>query len=306
MPDREDRPRCQNPDDHREIADASFVFHDEEKPAESSDAAASVEPNAEPIGNNSGTDGYDLAEPVDANEPSPESAGLTEESPPPVRARPSPRAASRSEEPPSPSLTPAPVSEPWTRLGEWGPSLVRVSLAIVVTLGLVYFLFSPDRLMLCLLLMGFGFAVAVLLSYPIAVTLERPVRMTPEHAIKDFYAAFSHHIPQYRRMWLLLSSAGRADPEYSSYASFQSYWKQQRTRLIGSKGSSLTPLNVQIEDFKAEKSAGQEAIEASFTLLVFIRDKESDGPVYSTRTETTFSRGPDRMWYLDEGRLPGR
>ena len=28
-------------------------------------------------------------------------------------------------------------------------------------------------------------------------------------------------------------------------------------------------------------------------------------PLHVARVETTLSRGPDRMWYLDEGRLPG-
>ena len=27
--------------------------------------------------------------------------------------------------------------------------------------------------------------------------------MTPEQAVKDYFAALSHHVPHYRRMWLL-------------------------------------------------------------------------------------------------------
>ena len=34
--------------------------------------------------------------------------------------------------------------------------------------------------------------------------------MTPEQAVKDYYAAASHHFPHYRRMWLLLSADGQA------------------------------------------------------------------------------------------------
>ena len=69
-----------------------------------------------------------------------------------------------------------------------------------------------------------GGAGAVLLSYPILITLERPVRMTPEQALRDYYGALSHQSPHFRRMWLLLGKDG-----------------QDEHRLMGrSRGSSLT------------------------------------------------------------------
>ena len=42
----------------------------------------------------------------------------------------------------------------------------------------------------------------------------------------------------------------------------------------------------------------------SYTVEVSLRDREAEGPIASTRVSTTLSRGPDRMWYLDDGRLP--
>ena len=69
--------------------------------------------------------------------------------------------------------------------------------------------------------------VAVVLSYPILITLERPVRITPEQALRDYYGALSHQLPHFRRMWLLLSTAGRISTAYGSFEGFKAYWKDR-------------------------------------------------------------------------------
>jgi hypothetical protein len=278
------------PQDDRPIADASSFFDDPDPRGPDPEADSGEGPD---LG------GYELADHGDNVPRAPQISPTT----PPVP--PTPRQAGSDSRPKGP-LTPAPVDRPWTRLAEWGPALGRIAVVVVVTLGLAYLAFSPERLGLSLVVVAVGLAIAVLLSYPIAITLERPVRMAPEHAIRDYYAALAHHMPHHRRMWLLLSSEGRAEPEFRSLSSFRSYWNRQLAFLRGGKGWAMTPVSIRIEDFKSEKSAGLDAIEATYTISVFLRGRESEGPLFSTRTDSTLSRGPDRMWYLDDGRLPGR
>ena len=73
--------------------------------------------------------------------------------------------------------------------------------------------------------------VAVVLSYPILITLERPVRITPEQALRDYYGALSHHLPHFRRMWLLLEHGGRISTAYGSFEGFKAYWKDRLANM---------------------------------------------------------------------------
>ena len=70
------------------------------------------------------------------------------------------------------------------------------------------------------------------------------------------------------------------------------------------KVSGSTPLSFQVEEFKSEKSAGQTYIEAKFKIAVFARGRHAEGPVETIRVETGLVRGPDKMWYLNQGTLP--
>jgi hypothetical protein len=278
------------PEDDRPIADASSFFDDSNPQGRDPKADSGIGPD---IG------GYELADHAPDVTRSPEVFSPT----PPVSPTTSRTGIeSRPKEP----RTPAPVDHPWTRLAEWGPTLGRIAVVLLVTSGLVYLTFSPEGLGFTLLIVAIGLGIAVFLSYPIAITLERPVRMTPEHAIRDYYSALAHHLPHHRRMWLLLSSAGRAEPEFRSFASFRSYWNRQLALLKHGNGGLMTPVSIRIEDFKSEKSAGLDAIEATYTISIFLRGRESEGPLFSIRSDSTLSRGPDRMWYLDDGRLPSR
>lgn len=289
-----------DPKNDQEIADASFLFQDQPEAATPADEVRNTGVRSDLSGPDPEDDGYDLAERPRASNTPPRHSIPNDlpESPPRDRA------SDRKPEPKT--ITPSPVDPPWTRLGEWGPTLVRIALGFAALFGIMYMIASVDRLGMTIITLLMGLGVIVLLSYPIAITLERPVRMTPEHAVRDFYGALSHHVPHMRRMWLILSSSGRSATEFDSYSEFRSYWKERITDLKRGKAAGITPLLVRIDDFKADKSAGQEAVEASYTISFFLRGKESEGPLYSVRTETTFSRGPDRMWYLDDGRLPRR
>src|SRR5262249_37765644 len=116
----------------------------------------------------------------------------------------------------------------------------------------------------------------------------------------------SHHLPHYRRMWLLLSSAGRTSSQYASFEGFKAYWKRRQAKLRAlGKAGALTPLVFKIEDFKSEKSAGKTETDATFTVQVSVRAKQAKGPIDAINVEAGFVKGPDGMWYLNKGTLPG-
>lgn len=197
------------------------------------------------------------------------------------------------------------VADPlWTRWGEWGGTVIRVGMAGLATLVLAYILVKFDAWGLAALAVLAGGAVAVLLSYPILVTMERPVRITPEQAVKDFYAAASHHFPQYQRMWLLLSSAGRDAGPFRSFGDFESAWKARVAAWKGSRVKKYAPLDFQVQDFRADKSVGQTTVWAEYTLRV--RPRDATEVLGSIRMAHGLVKGDDRMWYLNRGLPPAR
>ena len=233
------------------------------------------------------------------------------QSPSPPRAHPQapstgePRAGAKSEAPREVTLDPsALVEEPWSRLAEWGPNLIVVGAWTAVLLLLVYFVFGQEFYALSFVLLIVGSLVAVVLSYPMLITLERPVRVTPEQALRDYYGALSHHVPHLRRMWLLLSTAGRVSPAFGSFEGFKGYWREQLARLREGRAGQLTPLVFEIANFKSEKSAGKSRIDASFTLNISVRGRRSAGPIHAIPASISLVRGPDNMWYIENGMLP--
>ena len=173
--------------------------------------------------------------------------------------------------------------------------------------GLAFFLYFFVGLLpvgLSFLVFLLGAAGAVLLSYPILITLERPVRMTPEQAVRDYYGALSHHLPHFRRMWLLLGKAGRTTSSYGSFEGFKAYWKDRLQQLKGSQAGAMTPLVFEIENYRGEKSAGQARVDVQFTLKVSVRGQRQAGPIGTFPARISLRRGPDKMWYLESGTLP--
>jgi len=255
-------------------------------------------------------DSYDLGD-EDPEEPAPWSRAPI--AAPRRPAKPSPDAPNRprpdAPKPPRVSESPrrereseATVDEVWTRWGEWGPTVIQLAAGLGLVLILTYFFFNWFGLGAAFLSFVVGVAGLILLSYPIAVTLERPVRMTPEQALRDFYGSAAHHFPHYRRMWLLLSDEGRISSEFDSFATFRSYWKHRMTKLRGASVKSTTPLAFSVTEFTGDKSAGQTAIDASYKLTV--RPRGEDGTVLDeVEIETSFVRGPDKMWYLNRGTM---
>lgn len=200
--------------------------------------------------------------------------------------------------------TDATVEQVWSRGAEWGGTLALLAISALAGLVVLYFLFYFQFFALAFLVTIGMVPLLVVVGYPILITLERPVRITPEQAVTDFFTALSHHAPHFRRMWLLLSDSGRVSGAYASFEGFRTYWKGRMAELRSGRAGSFTPLKFQVEDFRSQKSAGLSKIDAHYTVHVFVRGKQDEGPVGSFKVAMSLVKGPDRMWYLNKGTLP--
>jgi hypothetical protein len=199
----------------------------------------------------------------------------------------------------------AAVEEIWTRGAEWGTHLFWVGMAAAGVAFLFYKAIVAVQFLLAFAILFVGGALVLVLCYPIFITLERPVRITPEQAAKDYFAMLSYPFPFFPRMWLLLSKAGRSAQEFSSYGQFKSYWKRKLGQIQGGGAPFVNPLRFKVESFTSGKSAGQTAVNAKYTLKVFRGEPESGNKeLVSYVVSTSLVKGPDRMWYLNSGTLP--
>ena len=301
-------PDPSRPDDPKTTGDAASLFDtDEIRPIQ-------VPPSVPaPAGSASDTsapvpDGYDL-EGVSFPE--------VEEPPRPVPIPPPPVDRPKAKSRPKPKVEDLDVAESgstefatevsevdpvWTRWGEWGPDMIRVGASGLGTLFLTWLTWNMGTFGTLVFLAGA--ASTVLLSYPLLITLERPVRITPEHAVVDFYDAASHHFPSYRRMWLLLSDLGRESGPFSTFEQFRDHWQGRMARWKQANGAGkYTPLKFEVEGFQADKSTGKETSRADYTVQVYVRGHESRGPIETFKMAHGLVKGPDRMWYLNKGVL---
>jgi hypothetical protein len=289
--------------DDPEIAAADLLFRDEPaaKPAKPTGLAA-------PGGVVGET--FDLADSplaetdVEAEAP-PIPAGRPAE-PAPMRTRDTARPKAARARETTTAEDEALVDEVWSRGAEWGPNLLILAAWLLAVAIVVYFLMGWGAYTLSFILLLIGGAGAVLLSYPMLITLERPVRITPEQAVRDFYGALSHHLPHYRRMWLLLARTGRTSSSYGSLEGFKAYWSDKIKTIKGDRAGAFTPLVFEVDNFRGEKSGGKSRAEAKFTLKISIRGQRQAGPIASIPGEVSLVRGPDKMWYLESGTLPHR
>ena len=268
-----------------EIADASLLFG-----AGDLDSSRPKTAGTPPID----TTGYEIEERESGTPPARPLVRPAE----PVRSK-----ASRSE-----AITPrsSGVDSLWNRRDEWGADLLRLGGGIVGSIVFLAMTFSLDRLMtwfvsgmLCLV----GLAV---LAYPIFITLERPVRMTPEQAAKDYFNALSHLKPHYKRMWLLLGIDGKSCPGFHSFEEFTEYWRTKivEWKAIAGASGPFNPFEIVVVDFHGEKSSGRTEVEASYTANVVKRGEANALPVVAFAVTGRFAKGDDDMWYLDDGSLP--
>ncbi len=291
--------------DPKPIADAGSLFDTDEVRPIHKPTASTPPPSSSP----SPSDGYDLegyAVPEVEETPRPVVLPIPVERP---RAKSQPRPRAKMPESHIAEgdtsefeMEIAVVAPIWSRMGEWGPDLIRVGASAGGTLFLAWLTLGYGTL--CLLILMLGGVATILLAYPILITLERPVRITPAQAVNDFYAAASHHFPHYRRMWLLLSSRAREEGRFSTFEDFRDHWKGRISAWReAARAGKYTPLKFDVENFQADKSTGKSTSRADYTVLVFVRDRESDGPIESVRMAHGLIKGPDRMWYLNRGRL---
>jgi hypothetical protein len=205
----------------------------------------------------------------------------------------------------SPSLEPSQaVEQIWSRGAEWGQNLFLIATTALAFVVMIYGLLSVEQYSLAFLVLLCAGLTLALLSYPILITLERPVRITPEQAVTDFYAALSHHVPHHRRMWLLLSTAGRVCGSFASFEGFKNYWASRIAAMKQGRASRMTPLKFQVSEFRSEKSAGKSQVDASYTVSCYIRGRQAEGAIETVKVNTSLVKGPDQMWYIDRGRLP--
>jgi hypothetical protein len=293
-----DDPRERIRQEQQEIASADGLFQDE--PATQSKARS----KSEAITDTGAGETFALADGSSSDDLDPPTPVM-------IPPRPAAKAEERTTRPrkPAPSSSPtlepsALVEEVWSRTAEWGQTLLVVGAWLAFIGLIVYFGFGVEHIWASLVALSVGGVVAVCLAYPILITLERPVRITPEQALRDYYGSLSHHLPHFRRMWLLLSTAGRISTAYGSFDGFKAYWKDRLANLRSGHTTSMTPLVFEVAEFKAEKSAGLVRIDAQYTLKVSVRGQRSSGAIHVIPMTIALVRGPDRMWYLEDGMLP--
>src|SRR5690606_23960741 len=146
--------------------DAAFLFHDASKPSDPRDRPEDDPESNQPDAPAPDLESYDLVDRPPADRPERRPPPITPEHEPGIER--SDAGVSRPKE-----LTPAPVLQPWRRLAEWGPTLGRLSLALIALIALVYTSFSAEHLVRSFAIFGIGLGAVILLSYPIAITLER-------------------------------------------------------------------------------------------------------------------------------------
>ncbi len=273
-----------------EIAAAELLFQDAESPTSSKPVGPVTAPGS--------GEGFELADVTEHSAPGAHAASARQAAwGEPAGSRPRGRMVAPE--------TPA-VEQVWSRSSEWGSTFVVLACWIAAILGIAYFTLGADLLGITFLILLFGVGGAAVLSYPILITLERPVRVTPEQAARDFFGALSHHFPHYRRMWLLLSARGRTSPQFASYEGFKKYWIARLGQLHEGNSGRFSPLVFQVAEFHAETSAGKTEIDGRFRLRVLVRGRRGEGPIWSLLIQRSFVRGPDGMWYLNDGTLAER
>jgi hypothetical protein len=193
-------------------------------------------------------------------------------------------------------IEPPDVDEVWSRWTEWKEPI----------------LWSAGGIVFSILIVVGGYWVATLIfllaslygAYYIVISLEVPVRVTPEQAVKEFYGAAAHRLPNFRRMYTLLTADGRQSDEFSNFAGFRSYWQ---TEIAGLSRTAtwLVPLDFRIEGFRCRYNGEKTLARVHYVLKVVPRGRpESDESTGEFTAQNLAVKGPDGQWYLNDGTLP--
>ena len=188
------------------------------------------------------------------------------------------------------------VSEVWSRWTEWKEPLLWSAASI----GLVCLVqFGGAWVSGLLVFLGLAYG-----TYHIVISLEIPVRVTPEQAVQEFYAALGHRLPNYRRMYSLLTADAKRPDNFPDFPGFRSYWKKRVTRFSRSY-EWLTPLDFRVEGFKCRYNPERTLANVRYKLQVFARSRTVSGePIAEFDLRNLLAKGPDSQWYLNDGTLP--
>jgi hypothetical protein len=128
--------------------------------------------------------------------------------------------------------------------------------------------------------------------------------VTPEQAVKEFYGAAAHRLPNFRRMYILLTTDGRQSDEFSDFAAFRAYWQAAVARLSRSR-AWLVPLDFRVEGFRCRYNGEKTLASIRYILKVSPRGRpETDEPTAEFEMHNLAVKGPDGQWYLNDGTLP--
>jgi hypothetical protein len=194
----------------------------------------------------------------------------------------------------------------WSRARESGPAAVASSVVALSALILAWIFSDWNTIHIAGWICLIGAAATILTAYPLVVGLERPVRMSPERTVKDFFESLEHHSPLYRRMWLFLTPEAQNSRHYAEFSGFRAYW-QGRVREWRHRGDSWpgTPVVVTIENLKPSHDPSDPLVRhLRFSIGVSLRGRRSAGPVARYDLNWSAERGRDGQWYLRQADPP--
>lgn len=195
---------------------------------------------------------------------------------------------------------------PWTRFQESSADFVRIAVTGMSTVILAWLFSGWSTIHLAGWICILGTAVTAMMSYPLIVGLERPVRMSPERVVCDYFESLEHHGPLYRRMWIFLAPEARNCRAFADYDSFRLYWKQ-RIQEWRHRGNAwpLTPIVISIQKFQSKTDPSDpNKSHLKFSIAVSLRGHRNLGSIASYDLNWTAVRNTDRQWYLADGNLP--
>lgn len=188
------------------------------------------------------------------------------------------------------------VTQLWSQWGELRHVLI-IPLALVVLGGVACTPSSHVLVGVFMVLAGLAGT-----GYLIAVSLERPVRVTPEQGVRGYFESLDHHLPNFRRMYLLLTDGAKKVPELHTYRCFRAYWNYRLAQIRPAE-EGFRPIVAKVKKFNAQYNRSRKWARATFVLEFYIRGLE-DEPLASYEMSCDLVKAPDGMWYLNEGRIP--
>ena len=254
--------------------------------------ADSISPGTDPP---SDEEAYELEE---TNAPAAPSPVPTEQ--PPVAEKLTFTAKPRTRKQVKPTATEDKVKPQVTQLwSQWDELryVLMIPLTLVV-LGVVAFM-PNSRVLVGVFMVLAGLAGA---GYLVAISLERPVRVTPEQGVREYFGALDHHLPNFRRMYLLLTDDAKEVPEFHTYQCFRAHWNYRLAQIRPAE-AGFRPVVAKVKKFNAQYTHSRKWASATFVLEFSLRGLEGE-PLTSYKMNCDLVKAPDGMWYLNEGRIP--